>query len=128
VIASWHFWMKTELGPWFLRQAKPDGARLSIARFPDDLRREISAEIDRLDKQTAEVAAESKTMAGRIRSDRTLNETQLREHRGSVEKMRPTTLAIAEQHNQIVASFSLWGDRPHSTDKSRVISEADGSL
>jgi hypothetical protein len=109
-------------------EAKLQGVRFSIVRFPTQLREELRAEVDRLEKQTTEVAERSKAMAEGIRLNGALSETELRGYRRSIEEMKPVTLAVAEQHNQIIASFPLWGEPPRVTAGSKAESEGDGGL
>jgi hypothetical protein len=67
-------------------------------------------------------------MAEGIRLNSALSEAELRGYRRSIEEMKPVTLAVAEQLNQIIASFPLWGEPPRVTAESRAVSEGDGGL
>ena len=98
-------------------QAKLDGVRITTAKFPEEITEEFRASIDRLEKQTADVATRSKALADRIRSDGLFTEADLREYRRFQEEMKPTQLAIAEQHTQILAGLHVWAER--ATKKAR---------
>lgn len=102
-------------------EAKLQGVRLSTFELPIRVRQEVVAEVDRLMKQTIETTEISRAFAEKIRSHSGLTQADLREYRRSIEKMKPTTLAVAEQHNQIIASFPLWAESSLTANESSTI-------
>jgi len=91
-------------------EARFSSARITIEKFPERFRQELSAAFDDLQQQIESVAKDWEVLAELIRSDRAISQTRLRIYRRQIEALKPSRLFIAEQHNQILASFPLGTD------------------